>query len=102
MSEFFPHMTDFLKLDQKTILIQIIKTKGSTPRDCDALMLVNESRSFGTIGGGSFEYDAVNKARNFIRDSKFKKFLFHYCLPIKFCNLFLLTNIYLLSIFLFV
>ena len=60
-----------MKSDLTGILIRVASTKGSAPRDSGALMFVNKSSSFGTIGGGYLEYEAVKKARKFIEDREF-------------------------------
>ena len=71
MVEYHGEMTEFLELEAAAILIRIVETEGSTPRDLDAFMLVNASTSFGTIGGGSLEYDAVKRARDLLNNPKF-------------------------------
>ena len=45
------------------ILIEVVEAKGSTPREEGAWMLVTESDLYGTIGGGAFEYMAIDHAR---------------------------------------
>ncbi len=52
-------------------LIELIKTKGSTPRDAGARMIVGQDEVFGTIGGGSAEWVAVQTAREFINGAEF-------------------------------
>ena len=78
MSEFYSSIDDLLKSDLRCILIQVVKTKGSAPRDSGAFMLVNKLNSFGTIGGGCLEYQAVKKARKFIEEIEFTKSRFSY------------------------
>lgn len=46
------------------VLVRVIEAKGSTPRNIDAWMLVSADRSFGTIGGGRLELEAIERARN--------------------------------------
>ena len=50
------------------ILVTIIGATGSTPRETGAAMLVTNDATVGTIGGGALEYDAIEKARNFINE----------------------------------
>jgi xanthine dehydrogenase accessory factor len=45
------------------IRIEIIATRGSTPRDRGAVCLVSRASIEGTIGGGQVEYLAIEKAR---------------------------------------
>ncbi len=49
------------------VLVRIIKIKGSTPRNIDALMLVNEQNSLGTIGGGTLEFLAIEQAKKMLK-----------------------------------
>ena len=50
------------------ILVTIVGATGSTPREAGAAMLVTNNETVGTIGGGALEYDAIEKARNFISE----------------------------------
>jgi xanthine dehydrogenase accessory factor len=45
------------------VLVRIATTKGSTPRDAGAFMLVGETLILGTVGGGRLEQDAMARAR---------------------------------------
>ncbi|TPJ83188.1 xanthine dehydrogenase accessory protein XdhC [Mesorhizobium sp. B2-6-2] len=47
-------------------LVEVAATKGSTPREAGAFMLVSASSIFGTIGGGQLEYMAIDKARQML------------------------------------
>jgi len=48
----------------KTVaVVEVSATKGSTPRETGAFMLVSASGTFGTIGGGQLEFIAIAKAR---------------------------------------
>lgn len=42
-----------------TIRITITKTAGSTPREVGTQMLVRETSTEGTIGGGALEWQAI-------------------------------------------
>lgn len=44
-------------------LVEVAGTKGSTPREKGAYMLVSPQATYGTIGGGQLEYMAIDKAR---------------------------------------
>jgi xanthine dehydrogenase accessory factor len=50
----------------RVALVEIAATKGSTPREAGAYMLVSASASFGTIGGGQLEYMAIDRARQML------------------------------------
>jgi xanthine dehydrogenase accessory factor len=48
-------------------LVEVAGTKGSTPREAGAYMLVSPGAIHGTIGGGQLEYMAIDKARQMLR-----------------------------------
>ncbi|MER9076362.1 xanthine dehydrogenase accessory protein XdhC [Mesorhizobium sp. M0904] len=56
----------FLAGAARVALVEVAGTKGSTPRETGALMLVSGSATFGTIGGGQLEYMAIDKARQML------------------------------------
>ncbi|KAA3449055.1 xanthine dehydrogenase accessory protein XdhC [Mesorhizobium sp. SARCC-RB16n] len=47
-------------------LVEVAGTKGSTPREKGAFMLVSPTAAHGTIGGGQLEYMAIDKARQML------------------------------------
>jgi xanthine dehydrogenase accessory factor len=56
----------FLGQTGRVALVEVAATKGSTPRETGAFMLVSASAIFGTIGGGQLEYMAIDKARQML------------------------------------
>ncbi len=50
-------------LSTPAILIEITSVKGSAPREAGTFMLVSKDRIWQTIGGGQFEYMAIDHAR---------------------------------------
>ncbi|MDX8439068.1 xanthine dehydrogenase accessory protein XdhC [Mesorhizobium australafricanum] len=56
----------FLGKAGSAALVEVAATKGSTPREAGAFMLVSASAIFGTIGGGQLEYMAIDKARQLL------------------------------------
>ncbi|CDX61450.1 Xanthine dehydrogenase accessory protein XdhC [Mesorhizobium plurifarium] len=56
----------FLGQAGRVALVEVAATKGSTPREAGAFMLVSASAIFGTIGGGQLEYMAIDKARQML------------------------------------
>ncbi|WFU00625.1 xanthine dehydrogenase accessory protein XdhC [Rhizobium sp. CB3171] len=56
----------FLATRPSSILIEIIGTQGSTPREAGTFMLVSENAIWGTIGGGQFEFLAIQNARDLL------------------------------------
>lgn len=57
------------------ILVEITSALGSTPRGCDALMLVTADAMAGTIGGGHLEFHAIDMARSMLAEGKDMKSL---------------------------
>jgi xanthine dehydrogenase accessory factor len=45
------------------VLVRVTETKGSTPRETGAFMAVSAVQSFETIGGGTLEFEAIDRAR---------------------------------------
>ncbi len=56
----------FLGSADRLALVEVVGTKGSTPREKGAFVLVSASAIFGTIGGGQLEYMAIDKARQMV------------------------------------
>ncbi|QKC99309.1 xanthine dehydrogenase accessory protein XdhC [Mesorhizobium sp. NZP2298] len=56
----------FLASAGRVALVEVAGTKGSTPREKGAFMLVSQTAIFGTIGGGQLEYMAIDKARQML------------------------------------
>ncbi|ANT49495.1 xanthine dehydrogenase accessory protein XdhC [Mesorhizobium amorphae] len=56
----------FLAGAGQVALVEVAGTKGSTPREKGAFMLVSRLAIFGTIGGGQLEYMAIDKARQIL------------------------------------
>ncbi|MEZ2328548.1 xanthine dehydrogenase accessory protein XdhC [Mesorhizobium sp. RCC_202] len=59
-------LKEFLGHPGRIALVEVAATKGSTPREAGAFMLVSRSSIFGTIGGGQLEYMAIDKARQML------------------------------------
>ncbi|WP_333631706.1 XdhC family protein, partial [Agrobacterium cavarae] len=55
-------LTAFLS-EGPAILVEIEAIKGSSPREAGTFMLVSATRIWETIGGGQFEYMAIDHAR---------------------------------------
>lgn len=56
-------LSDFARRCGPAILVEVAAVKGSTPREAGAWMLVGADSLHGTIGGGAFEYMAIDHAR---------------------------------------
>lgn len=59
-------LKDFLAGQGRVALVEVAGTKGSTPREKGAFMLVSGAAISGTIGGGQLEYMAIDKARQMV------------------------------------
>jgi len=49
--------------DTPAVLVTVVAIAGSGPREAGARMIVTAERSYGTIGGGNLEYQAIAAAR---------------------------------------
>lgn len=56
----------FQRQQQACVLVTIIQTQGSTPRETGSKMVVSESQTVGTIGGGTLEQQAITEARHYL------------------------------------
>lgn len=56
----------FLTHSTPSILVEIIATKGSVPREAGTFMLVSSTDIWGTIGGGNLEFAAIDTARHML------------------------------------
>ncbi|MEI6668074.1 MAG: XdhC/CoxI family protein [Acidobacteriota bacterium] len=67
----FAAVVGALERGERAALVTIVATRGSTPQRVGAKMLVfDDGRSVGTIGGGCYEADATGKAREIIGSRK--------------------------------
>jgi xanthine dehydrogenase accessory factor len=57
-----PGLSEFL-LRHRCVLVELVEARGSTPREAGTFMLVATETIWGTIGGGPFEYMAIDNAR---------------------------------------
>jgi xanthine dehydrogenase accessory factor len=57
------HLRDFLDRYGQAVLVEVTETKGSTPREAGAWMLVSRDAEIGTIGGGQLEFLSIARAR---------------------------------------
>jgi xanthine dehydrogenase accessory factor len=48
---------------ERAVLVALANAAGSTPREAGTAMIVGERDTFGTIGGGHLEYEAIRVAR---------------------------------------
>jgi xanthine dehydrogenase accessory factor len=60
-------LTEVLDRREPACLVTVAKVRGSAPRDAGARMLVTETDTIGTIGGGQLEYQCIRIAVERIR-----------------------------------
>lgn len=58
--------------NQPFVLVTVLLTEGSTPRDNDAKMVITTERSYDTIGGGQLEFQAIELACKLLSKNKRK------------------------------
>jgi xanthine dehydrogenase accessory factor len=68
MRDLLQQLSDRIKENRPTILITIIKTRGATPGKTGFKILIGEEgRITGTIGGGAVEHHAIDKCKELLR-----------------------------------
>ncbi|WP_293745871.1 xanthine dehydrogenase accessory protein XdhC [uncultured Paraglaciecola sp.] len=65
------------------VLVTLLATAGSTPRNAGSKMLVCDDSAFDTIGGGHLEFEVIKQARNFLLDNVTTQKVEHYPLSSK-------------------
>ena len=65
------------------VLVTLLATAGSTPRDGGSKMLVCDDNAFDSIGGGHLEFEVIKQARNLLLDSTTTQKVEHYPLSSK-------------------
>jgi xanthine dehydrogenase accessory factor len=70
MVELFRKLSERIKENRPTILITITKTRGATPGKTGFKILIGEEgRITGTIGGGAVEFHAIDKCKELIKSN---------------------------------
>ena len=63
----FDDVTEVLERGEAAALLTVVDTSGSAPRDVGTRMVVTAEDTYGTIGGGSVEGLAIEKARDVLQ-----------------------------------
>ncbi len=63
MKDWLSGLGDCLASGRPAILVTIADAKGSSPRDAGVKMLVTETETAGTVGGGNLEHEAIRIGR---------------------------------------
>ena len=69
--------------NQDYVLVTVIGTRGSTPRDCGTKMIVSRTKSYATIGGGHLEFKAIEQARQLLTEPQSQQKIEHFPLGAK-------------------
>ena len=78
MQNIYSKLEELIKSGKNAALCVVIDTKGSTPRKAGSKMIVfGDKKSYGTIGGGSIEYNVIDKAIEVLKNNTPKKFTFN-------------------------
>lgn len=65
MSGTWAQIADAIAAEGRAMLVSVVATRGSVPREAGARMVIRPSGGFyGTIGGGQLEWQALARARN--------------------------------------
>ena len=65
-----PTLEAFLARTPDVVQVKIVQTKGSSPREVGAFILVSSEETLGTIGGGQLEFSAIDVARRMLRNGE--------------------------------
>ncbi len=63
-------ISNYQRLNQSFVLVTVLHTEGSAPRDSDAKMAVTVNASEDSIGGGQLEYKAIQTAYQLIEENR--------------------------------
>ena len=55
-----------LESDVASVVVTVVATDGSVPREIGATMVIGKTNCFGTIGGGNLEHSALARANNML------------------------------------
>lgn len=70
MSNVWQHIQKSLAAGKSCALISVVETKGSTPREVGARIVLNDQGGFhGTIGGGNLENASIQKAQKLLTEN---------------------------------
>ncbi len=69
MNEWIDELSDLAAGGQASVLVTVAGLRGSAPREVGAKMIVTESETIGTIGGGQLEYQSTRCAVDMLRAS---------------------------------
>jgi len=78
MKNIYSELNELIKSGKNAALCVVVETKGSTPRKAGSKMIVyDDKKILGTIGGGSIEFNVIDKAIEVIQNNAPQKFTFN-------------------------
>lgn len=66
----FEKAAELEKRNQAFAMVTITKSEGSTPRSQAKMIVLPDGTTFGTVGGGASEYEAIKRARTCIAEKR--------------------------------
>jgi xanthine dehydrogenase accessory factor len=70
MSDWVAALAELVAADTPAVLVTVLSTEGSTPREAGTKMVVTPDGIRGTIGGGHLEFAAIDMARLLMADNR--------------------------------
>lgn len=70
MAKLSDRLRSLLVRGDLAVEVEVLSARGSTPREAGARMLVTDSTTFGTVGGGRMEWDAIASARRLLQSGE--------------------------------
>ena len=70
MNEWIEELSDISASGERAVLVTIARIRGSAPRETGAKMIVTETETVGTIGGGQLEYQCTRIAVGMLDDAE--------------------------------
>ncbi|MBK8455105.1 MAG: xanthine dehydrogenase accessory protein XdhC [Thiofilum sp.] len=61
-------VADLHQANQPYVLITVLQVRGSAPRHAGTKMVVSHERTWGSIGGGNLEFQAIQQARQLLQE----------------------------------
>lgn len=66
MPDWFDLLQNAIKSDHKAVLVTVVNVAGSAPREAGASLVVTNTKTTGTIGGGNLELRCIAQARELL------------------------------------
>ncbi len=63
MPDWAGYALDLIERGQPCALVSVLAVEGSTPREAGTRMVVTKDKTFGSVGGGNLEFQAIQQAR---------------------------------------